>query len=350
MSRAENRHQPQLVVEMTLAAALRDIEHRKARVRHLALRNLAPALLHAIGATGPKFGAHRDHSDGPTVVSALWRSCKADREGETSHDRGLALLGLARIGDTNVLDACLTVLQSTAEHEIAVFERECAIIALGELGMILPDDPQWRPMRKRLETELWTRIGDERTEVRYQIPRSLAQLNARDWQAALGQRLDVETNERVTSQILEVFAEHGRLDRSIILQIETFVRREDPNLLPEAWLHAGISFALGKSTLASACFTQALRFSETRQRALEAVAIMMTPAEPELLKMLRPIAEIRLWPSLENVRAAYALARVQPEQGRAVLAHYRRSFRPVIRQAARNAERQLDELQNRQES
>ncbi|MCA9719725.1 MAG: hypothetical protein KC468_33970, partial [Myxococcales bacterium] len=89
---------------------------------------------------------------------------------------------------------------------------------------------------------------------------------------------------------------------------------------------------------------RALEDREYRERALEALAALGADAPREAAIKLRALAE-RWWVArVTRVRAAYALARIEPARGESLLRGFERSLFPSVREAVADARRGLAQL------
>ena len=89
---------------------------------------------------------------------------------------------------------------------------------------------------------------------------------------------------------------------------------------------------------------RALGRPEDRGRALEALAALGPLAPPAALPAVRRLARSFFTPGLTRVRAAYALARLAPGEGEAVLARLAGSLRASVREAVVDAQAGLAQL------
>jgi HEAT repeat protein len=93
----------------------------------------------------------------------------------------------------------------------------------------------------------------------------------------------------------------------------------------------------------------ALARHSTRDRALEALAVLGPDGPPEIADAVRRYTSGWLTPVFTRVRAAYALARIEPERGQALLDRLAKHPRPAVREAVAEARVNLAKLAARSE-
>src|SRR5690606_6762465 len=117
---------------------------------------------------------------------------------------------------------------------------------------------------------------------------------------------------------------------------------------PHAKTNAGFEAALlltgARDPAGGSRLVEALSAGAHRDRALEALAVLATNRQRSAAPAVRKIARRWLTPAITRVRAAYALARIAPREGEALLRRFARSYRPGMRQAVHEANKALDEL------
>jgi hypothetical protein len=88
----------------------------------------------------------------------------------------------------------------------------------------------------------------------------------------------------------------------------------------------------------------ALARQSTRDRALEALAVLGPAGPPEIADAVRRYTSGWLTPVFTRVRAAYALARIEPERGQALLDRLAKHPRAAVREAVAEARVNLAKL------
>jgi hypothetical protein len=88
----------------------------------------------------------------------------------------------------------------------------------------------------------------------------------------------------------------------------------------------------------------ALRRRELRDQALEALAVLGPQAPEGAAESVRRLTQGLFVPVFTQVRAAYALARIAPDEGERRLAALGRHLRPAVREAVGEARANLDKL------
>ena len=105
--------------ELTLDAALRDIDHGRPEVRGVAIRNLAPALLDQLGLRPPAWWTHIEHDKREQAAEALDRSC----DDPAPQNAALARIGLAQLGAPQALARAHEALGVAGDDPASTFFR-----------------------------------------------------------------------------------------------------------------------------------------------------------------------------------------------------------------------------------
>src|SRR5690606_23572062 len=163
--------------ELTLGAALRDLDHDRPDIRGVAVRNLAPALLDELGLRPPAWWTRIDHPQRDQAAEALDRAC----DDPAPQNAALARIGLAQLSAPQAHARAREALAHAGDDDAAMFMRECGVIALSLLGgaaRALLDEPdaatdaetpgQASVMRGQFLAELVAIPGDPRGDLRFQ--------------------------------------------------------------------------------------------------------------------------------------------------------------------------------------
>lgn len=362
--------QPAFIV-LTLDAALRDVHARRAEARATAMHALAGATLRELGRgedppqppegaddsesdTSPSFDALGRHPRGAEIRAALQMGLEAD----DTQLRGLAILGLGRLGDRGALAVANAALSdepgdTEGGGEVdagAVFLRECAVIALSHLGEAA--DGEAVDVHAEVLERLRTLAADPRPDVRFQAVVAMARVGGHGELARLRAMLETEAHAEVREHVVVAL---GMLDprdeatsEAVAATLRAAREREgSPAASAEAFeaarLLAGAGRPDGRDEL-----TAALRRQELRDDALEALAVLEPDAlDDATVAAVRRLAQGWFTPAITRVRAAYCLSRARPDEGRAMLARFERHHREAVREAVRDAHAALARLDAR---
>jgi hypothetical protein len=358
-----------MAAELTLEAALRDSQSANPEYRNQAVRNLAAALLMEMGRPSPAWKAAHDHHRGPEVLGRLREALSDEEEAPI---RGLALVGLAQLGEAELLDYAELWIdapdpdpdaddapgaEQAGQRGANAFLRECAVIALGLLGdaAAKPDNDEGWSVASRCRQHLTRVLTSPHDDVRFQACISLAELGGRSAEEAIVQAARAEEVDAVRANqvaALSVFdppsPDACELLRSYLQHLPDprKAKRGDPQLATS--YNAALALAAARDRGALPRLVLSLENSEERDRALEAIAALGPPLDESALRVIRNMATSRLSPGLTRVRAAYAMSRVAPEEGQSILARLERSWRPAVRNAVAEARVALDLLARRE--
>lgn len=324
--------------ELTLDAALRDVEHERPDVRNRAIRNLAPALLERV-AEQPPVAFHRcAHELREPVVAALEHACSD----AAPHNVGLAILGLAQLGAPSARAHALAGLARHDADEATVFVRESSVIALSLLGKLARSESDSGYAVEQLAADIRGLLDDPRDDVRFQAGPALVETLEGAAEPELLAALARETHPEVRENLIEAIA---LLDPPGPRACDELVK-----LLadPDARAALGLTIA---STLTAAgrpeggpLLVAALERRDARDTALEALALLGPLAPPDAGEAVAKLTRGLLVPVYTQVRAAYALARIRPSEGEARLDELARSLRPGVREAVGEARGHLEKL------
>lgn len=339
-------------IELTLAASLRDADAKRVSARVNAMHGLASATLREIGESGEHaWAAAERHARGEDILGALRRGL----DDEDPQVRGLALLGLGRLGDRSAFELASTRLEDPAagDDPPAIFERECALIALSHLGESAhgraPD------VHRRALEALREHLASPRDDVRFQAAPALARVGGRAEVQALREALRRETHPEVREHLVVGL---GMLDAddddtcAALVELLAEARGPedvagDPSLAAAAFEAARVLAGAGRADGLDE-LVRALRRTELRDDALEALAAL--PPRAVVAEALDPIRRLVggwLTPPVTRVRAAYALARIAPSEGRPWLDRLEQHRRVIVREAVADARAALARLEAR---
>lgn len=327
---------------MSLEAALRDTGHDQSRVRGPAVASLAPALLEATGESAPSKDAVSLDPRGDAVVGALKAVATGDDDARL---RGVALLGLGQLGRPEAIAIgqawfLLDEESSELDPDAFGFLRECAAIAMSFVGRC---GPPGDPTRVEVRTILVEGLHGERPEVRFQAAMGLAELGDPQDERALTEALEAEEHELVRENILAALALFETLSEPSLEALRSVVRDEtDDELEGPAGFAAALGLAAARDPAAGPRLVDAMAIKHERDRALEALAVLGPSAPKDAADELESITRRGLTvPPITRVRAAYALARIDPERGEARLERFARHPKKMVREAVAEAREAL---------
>lgn len=337
--------------ELSLAAAIRDIDANKLDARLKALRSLAPALLVDLDKPGPLWLAATLHDSGATVTRMLF-----DALGQ-EHDipsRGQAAVSLGMLGDASVIDVVAPWLTLEGEQVDACFQRECAVIAISFIGAAAaraPDNTGRHALRQCMKL-LSAALESPAADVRFQAAVALVEVadtNVGDVEALLRDALKLEDNPEVRHNLVDALS---RLEHPSAATLDALAKvLEDPQEGASAvGLAAAMILAGQRRPEAGPRLVTALGVRLQRDDALEALAVLGPAAPDAAVERARRIATGVLTTPITRVRAAYALARMCSQSadannpGLRWLARLAWHPRPAVREAVTDARRNLEQL------
>lgn len=326
---------------ITLEAALRDADALDVKARTLAITHLASAYLERLGRTDPLWQAHTAHPLGPSVLETLLRALERD---PAAPIQALAAAGLGQIGAPELLDATPTAwFTSTAPD--AAYQRECAAIGwtlLGTAARPVSGDMSQNTYEGVL-ARLRAGLRGEQPELRFQCAVGLAELEGRAAEPALVAALAAETIPTVRGALVTAIGEidpPGPEACEVLAPLTT-----DPHT-PTAFA-AALALTAARDPRGAPQLLAALSRPDDRGRALEALAALGPAAPPAALPAVRRLARSFFTPGLTRVRAAYALARLDPPEGEALLERLSHALRSSVREAVADARAGLAQLATR---
>jgi hypothetical protein len=329
-----------LAPEMTLAAALRDATHANAPVRAAGVRNLAPALLAAIGRPGPAYCSDDDHPD----AAAVCRRLLAALDDAVVDVAGHAAIGLGALGREDVLERGATWIAIDRDDDDTKWLRQAAVIATSYVGVAARDrDPDLlRDVVHRLR-RAWQSPHDD---VRFQVALARVEVDDPEAEDDLVQALDERAPIELHAQIVDALAHLPRVRASTQAALVRVLEDEEDAAGPVGMAAALLLAAHDRSEGVPRLVTALARRDE-RDDALEALANLGAPAAAgvdAIDGLLR-----RWWgPPITRVRAAYALLRIAPAGSEAytradrVLRRWTLHPRKAVRDAVGDARRALD--------
>jgi hypothetical protein len=351
----------------SIDAVIRDRGSSDARARTEALLALAETLQRAVGVHAPTWRLADRHPRGPEIAKLLRSAIVSEEQPEL---RGEALVGLATIGAPDALSAI--------ELRLDIVDlREFAVLALGVLGeaaraaIAEHDDatdstssseaassarevtqepreraePSAHEVVARATALIRSRIEDDVAEIRFQAAlASVLVLEQDEAEVLLAARLAVETEPRGREALLLALSAIDGPAPATCDAVAAALRADAAlddgavGLSAALWL-TGAGRRDGADRL-----LRALDRRFERDDALEGLAVLGTRAPREAVAKARSLANGWFVPAVSRVRAAYALARIAPDEGRALLDRWRRSWRPAVREAVADADANLVEL------
>lgn len=340
--------------ELTLPAALRDVDNPRPEVRGVAIRNLAPALLAVVGLRPPAWWTRIEHEQRDEVADALDRAC-AD---PAPQNAAMARIGLAQLTGPSAHARACEALEVRGDDAADMFTRECGVIALSLLGegaRAFLDEPDTdRDERARatalLEQVLAQLLGlldDSRDDVRFQVGPALIEVGGAGVEPALLGALEREQHPEVRENLISALA---LLDPPSPAACDALaqVLASDEGKGWVGW-EAALALTSARRPEGAPRLIAALRSRETRDRALEALAVLGEQAGAEAPAAVRRLSKGLMVPVFTKVRAAYALARMRPEEGRALLERLAKHPRPAVREAVAEAWQNLEALASEQD-
>ena len=336
-----------LAPEITLEAALRDLDSEREHYRHQAARNLAPALLAELGTPGPRWGAAAEHGRGSEVTTALLALVDGH---EPAQLRGLAALGLGNLGEPRLVEAVRSWLRIEGDDDERVYLRECAVISLSFLGRAAQDAAAEPALVQAIVELIESALDSTAPDLRFQAAVALVELRGAAAEAALVQALQREADPQVREGMVDAISYLDPPGPAACDALEALLEGEDAEG-PLGFL-AAMTLAAARRPSARPRLMAGLEARHERDDALEALAALGR-ADAAQVERVHRLAR-RVWlPAITRVRAAYALARMVPpgqgdNPGRALLRRLRWHPRPAVREAVDDAVRNLADLDARE--
>jgi HEAT repeat protein len=316
---------------ITLEAALRDADVRDVKARTLAITHLASAYLERLGRAQPLWQAAAVHPRGPEVLAALLRAVERD---PAPPIQALAAAGLGQLGAPELLDVVPPGWFTSTEPE-AAYQRECAAIGwtlLGGAARMASGDLAQRTCDGAL-ARLRAGLRGEQPELRYQCAAGLAEIEGRGAEQDLVEALERETSQSVRAALVGAL---GELDPPGPRACEALAPLTADPHKPTAFA-AALALTAARDPRGGPQLLAALERPDDRGRALEALAALGPLAPASALPAVRRLAHSFFTPGLTRVRAAYALARLSPAEGEAVLDRLQSALRASVREAVVDA-------------
>jgi hypothetical protein len=316
---------------ISLDAALRDADVLDLKARTLAITHLGAAYLEVLGRVDPLWEAHAADPRGPAVLAVLLRALERD---PAAPIRAVAATGLGQIGAAELLTA-VPDGWFTEVGDDAAYRRECAAIGwtlLGAAARVAPGAPAQRAYDEVL-ARLRRGLAGPHPELRFQCAAGLAELEGRAAEPDLAAALARETLPAVRGALVGAL---GELDPPSPATCDVLAPLVDDPHVPTAF-PAALALTVARDPRGGPALLAALARPLDRGRALEALAALGPAAPPAALAAVRRLAHGLFTPGLTRVRAAYALARMAPSEGEAVLARLAGAWRRSVREAVADA-------------
>ena len=344
------------MAELTLTAALRDASADHPQVRSVAIRSLATALLDELGMRPPVWWDLIEHEQRDAVAAALELAC----DDPAPQNAALARVGLAELAAPAALARATQTLEvhpdQDEDDDAAMFSRECGVISLSLLGSAARsfiDSPastsavagareRALELHTRVLEQLRERLTDARADVRFQASPALVEVGGEAVEAELLAALERETHEQVRANLIAALSMLDPPSPAACDALAT-VLASDEGKGQIGW-EAAMALTAARRPEGAPRLIEGLRSRETRDRALEAIAVLGSAAPPEAITAVRRYSTGFMVPIFTRVRAAYALARIDPERGLGLLKSLARHPRPAVREAVAEARAHLDKL------
>ncbi|KIG12695.1 hypothetical protein DB30_01132 [Enhygromyxa salina] len=236
-----------------------------------------------------------------------------------------------------------------------MFARECGVISLSLLGAaaracmdgpVSANASAGRPraveLHARVLAELRELLTDARADVRFQAAPALVEVGAEAVEPDLIEALSRETHEQVRANLIAAIS---LLDppSAAACDVLASVLGTDEGKGQIGW-EAAMALTAARRPEGAPRLIEGLRRRETRDRALEAIAVLGGDAPAEAITAVRRYSTGFMVPVFTRVRAAYALARIDPERGLGLLNRLARHPRPAVREAVAEARAALEQL------
>jgi HEAT repeat protein len=345
------------MAELTLAAALRDVDATHPEIRSVAIRSLATALLDELGMRPPVWWELIEHPQRDAVVAALELAC----DDPAPQNAALARVGLAEIS-APVAHARAHELLADHDHgddqdDAAMFSRECGVISLSLIGAAArsfiegPVSTSAAPKTRTRAVELLARVLDDlrelltdtRADVRYQAGPALVEVGGEAVEPELLVALEHEQHEKVRANLITAISLLDPPGPAACDVLAAMLDTEEGK--GQIGWEAAMALTAARRPEGAPRLVEGLRSRETRDRALEAIAVLGRAASPETIAAVRRYSSGFMVPIFTRVRAAYALARIDPERGIGLLNRLARHPRPAVREAVAEARGHLEQLE-----
>jgi hypothetical protein len=345
------------MAELTLAAALRDATADHPQVRSVAIRSLATALLDELGMRPPVWWDLVEHEQRDAVADALELAC----DDPAPQNAALARVGLAELAAPTAHARAREALAigdpdhlEQADDDAAMFSRECGVISLSLLGAAARScidgptsvGPEARARAVELHaqvlTELRELLTDPRADVRFQAAPALVEVGGEAVEPELLAALELETHAQVRANLIAAISLLDPPSPAACDALAAVLATDEGN--GQIGWEAAMALTAARRPEGAARLIEGLRSRETRDRALEAIAVLGRAAPPEAITAVRRYTTGFMVPIFTRVRAAYALARLDPERGLSLLNRLARHPRPAVREAVAEARAHLEQL------
>lgn len=275
---------------------------------------------------------------GPEVLAVLLRAIERD---PAVAIRAVAATGLGQIGAPELLTAVPDEWFTRADPD-AAYLRECAAIGWTLLGQaarpVSGDMPQntYDAALARLRAGLRA----DQPELRFQCAAGVAELEGAAAEDDLVDALERESVPTIRGALVTAI---GELDPPGRRACDVLAPLCGEAHTPTAFA-AALALTAARDPRGGPQLLAALGRAEDRGRALEALAALGPLAPPDALPAVRRLARSFFTPGLTRVRAAYALARLAPAEGEAILTRLSGALRSSVREAVADARAGLAQL------
>lgn len=351
-----------LARELTLTAALRDIDAERVDDRLLASEWLATACLQELPANensdSGRFRAYAQHPRAAEILDALQSAARKDDDARV---RSRALISLGVLGADTLLEldpAERDAAERSADPEGREFEEEAWLLALAQLGATLPTQASSIAADKLGETpDIAREISEKIFTIASEASRSISPARRHGALTILGQIGDPQS-EALLVEILQSEGEEPEILRaaldglsrlaspqtSTLQALRTWALAHPSELGLDERFEAGLILIAAGDDGGIRVSVEALDAARHRDRALEALALMGQRVPTRVLRRIERLSTARFWPTLTTVRALYAWARIAPTgPARRRLLELSHHYRPLLRSSAHHALELLSE-------
>ncbi len=336
-----------LAPEITLDAALRDMNSPQIRHRTKAVDNLAPAVLTELDKPGPRWRACAEHPRGTAVREALLEMLDEDQPPPL---RGAAAAALGMLGEPELMPRTEPWCTLTGDEQDQAYLRQCSVIAASFLGRAAADAEAEPTVQKAARERIEAAMASPFADLRFQAGVALVQVCGAEAEPALVAALADETHEDTREALVDALAHLDPPGPAACDALETIV--EGPQGGKRIGFAAAMALAAARRPSARPRLLAGLVLRHERDDALEALAALGAGDRPDIERVHRFARQVFL-PGITRVRAAYALARMVPpgptdNPGMTLLRRLRWHPRPAVREAVDDAFKNFELLEARE--